>query len=136
MKFSSRSSQALPHRNASSTPCIRALAVLVLVGAALVFGSGLTKAQDETPGPILKLFAVGGVLTEDGTLWQYSPSRKWQTIDEAFRDQGRETKILPLPVPASSIVEMVTFGFLLTQGGDTWLYELEEDSWIKLPPPK
>jgi hypothetical protein len=92
-------------------------------------------AQDAVPGRILKLFAVGGVLTEDGTLWQYSPSRKWQTIDDAFRDQGRETKILPLPVPAASIREMVTFGFLMTDSGDVWLYELEDDRWIKLAAP-
>lgn len=108
------------------------LAVLTFI---MLLSATVASGQDAAPGKILKLFAVGGVLTADGTLWQYSPSRKWQTIDEAFRDQGRETKILPLPVPASSIAEMLTFGFLLTDGGDTWLYELEDDKWVKLPAP-
>lgn len=93
-------------------------------------------AQDTAPGAILKIFSVGGVLTADGTLWQYSPSQKWQTIDQAFRDQGRETHILPLPVPAHSIEEMVTFGFLRTNSGEVWLYDLEENEWQRLDPPR
>ncbi|MCA9728500.1 MAG: hypothetical protein KC729_12500 [Candidatus Eisenbacteria bacterium] len=106
----------------------------VWLAAALL--PGPAAAQDPAPSPILRIFSVGGVLTADGTLWQYSPSRKWQTIDEAFRDQGKETHILPLPVPAKSIEEMVTFGFLRTTGGDVWLYDLEKDEWNHLEPPR
>ena len=106
-----------------------------LFGTFLAFG-GPGQAQDASPTSILKIFSVGGVLTADGTLWQYSPSQKWQTIDQAFRDQGRETHILPLPVPAHAIEEMVTFGFLKTTSGEVWLYELEDNEWQRLDPPR
>lgn len=103
----------------------------LMAGAGL---SGTAQAQDG-PGVILKVFSVGGVLTADGTLWQYSPSRKWQTIDEAFLDQGRETKILPLPVEPAEITEMATWGFFLTKSGRCYLYDLETNEWRELPPP-
>ena len=106
-----------------------------LFGTFLAFG-GPGQAQDASPTSILKIFCVGGVLTADGTLWQYSPSQKWQTIDQAFRDQGRETHILPLPVPAHAIEEMVTFGFLKTTSGEVWLYDLEDNEWQRLDPPR
>ena len=106
-----------------------------LFGTFLAFG-GPGQAQDASPTSILKIFSVGGVLTADGTLWQYSPSQKWQTIDHAFRDQGRETHILPLPVPAHAIEEMVTFGFLKTTSGEVWLYDLEDNEWQRLDPPR
>jgi len=114
---------------------IRTAFFLVVLGLAASLG-GPASAQDGAPGNILKVFSVGGVLTEDGTLWQYSPSRKWQTIDEAFADQDRRTNILPLPVAARDIEEMMTFGFMLTRSGDLWLYDLEDDEWKKLDPPK
>ena len=106
-----------------------------LFGTFLAFG-GPGQAQDASPTSILKIFSVGGVLTADGTLWQYSPIQKWQTIDQAFRDQGRETHILPLPVPAHAIEEMVTFGFLKTTSGEVWLYDLEDNEWQRLDPPR
>ena len=113
---------------------IAALGLLVLLGSTL--GPDSAQAQDGAPGHILRIFSVGGVLTEDGTLWQYSPSRKWQTIDEAFADQDRETHILPLPVPAREIEEMMTFGFFLTRAGELWLYDLEDDRWKNLDSPE
>ena len=106
-----------------------------LFGTFLAFG-GPGQAQDASPTSILKIFSVGGVLTADGTLWQYSPSQKWQTIDQAFRDQGRETHILHLPVPSHAIEEMVTFGFLKTTSGEVWLYDLEDNEWQRLDPPR
>ena len=83
-----------------------------LFGTFLAFG-GPGQAQDASPTSILKIFSVGGVLTADGTLWQYSPSQKWQTIDE-----------------------MVTFGFLKTTSGEVWLYDLEDNEWQRLDPPR
>lgn len=113
-----------------------ALALLAASFCTLLALGGPGQAQDTSPGSILKIFSVGGVLTADGTLWQYSPSQKWQTIDQAFRDQGRETHILPLPVPADAIEEMVTFGFLKTTSGEVWLYDLEDNEWQRLAPPR
>lgn len=97
---------------------------------------GDAQAHDTIPGPVLQVYSVGGVLTADGRLWQYHPEqRKWLTIDEAFRAQGKETKILPLPVPAGEIQEMATWGFLLTRSGTCWLYDLERNRWDQLPTP-
>jgi hypothetical protein len=88
------------------------------------------------PGQVIRLLSVGSVLTADGTIWQYVPDRqRWLTIDESFRLQKKETHILPLPVPAPSIREMVTFGFLLTEIGDCWLYNMGTGRWEKLPAP-
>lgn len=96
----------------------------------------LGSAPGGPPGKVLLLYSVGGVLTEDGTLWQYRPDRKiWMTIDEAFADQKRETHILPLPVAAADIAEIETFGFLRTRAGELWLYDLDGDRWLKVPPP-
>lgn len=112
---------------------IAGLMVAALLGT---LAAGTPARAQDSPSEILKVFSVGGVLTADGTLWQYSPSQKWQKIDEAFRDQGRETHILPLPVPPQSIEEMVTFGFLRTNSGEVWLYDLEENEWQHLDPPR
>ena len=93
-----------------------------------------------TSGPpdVVCTYGVGGVLTADGTLWQYRPDLdKWLTIDEAFRQEGRETaKVLPLPVPADQIADMATWGFILSKSGDLWLYEMASDSWRHLDPPR
>ena len=88
------------------------------------------------PGRIARLLEVGSVLTDDGTIWVYRPDQgHWLKIDDAFRDQQRRTHVLPLPVPVSSIREMVTFGFILTDDGDCWLYLVDKDTWEKLPAP-
>lgn len=93
-------------------------------------------AVPDTRSPVVLLFSVGGVLTADGTLWQYRPDLdRWMTIDEAFEEQGRETHVLPLPVAAGEIVEMSTFGFLRTRGNQLWLYDIERDNWSQLPDP-
>lgn len=105
--------------------------------AALVFAQPApAEKSPQTPSPVLLLFSVGGVLTADGTLWQYRPDlKRWMTIDEAFQDQGRETHVLPLPVAADSIAEMSTFGFLRTRNDRLWLYDIERDRWLALPTP-
>ena len=111
-----------------------ALALPTLIGSASLAAPQSGAAAEA--GPILRLIAVGQVLTTDGRILNYNPeTRQWQDIDEAFRVQDKETHILPLPVPAGSIREMVTFGFLLTDEGVCWLYNLETDRWEKVPPP-
>jgi hypothetical protein len=88
-------------------------------------------------GEIVLSFGVGGVLTGDGTLWIYRPDlEKWFTMDEAFAEEGRETHVLPLPVPVSEIRDMSTYGFIVTTTGQIWLYEHATDRWRQLPPPR
>ncbi|MCK4412841.1 MAG: hypothetical protein KAY32_04795 [Candidatus Eisenbacteria sp.] len=90
----------------------------------------------EAGGAIARSFGVGGVLTRDGQLWQYRPDQdRWLGIDEAFREEGRETHVVPLPVGVAEIAEMESFGFLVTQAGEAWLYEFTTDAWRKLPAP-
>jgi hypothetical protein len=87
------------------------------------------------PG-IVRICSQGSVLAADGQVWVYRPDQdRWMTIDQAFREEGRETHIVPLPVPVSQIKEMESFGFLLTQGGEVWFYEISSDKWRKLPHP-
>lgn len=94
------------------------------------------RAQASGPQEVLRAFAVGGVLTADGTLWQYLPEKKrWYTIDEAFRAQGKETRILPLPVKAEEIADLSTWGFLVTSASVCWLYDIEQKRWVELPSP-
>jgi hypothetical protein len=92
--------------------------------------------QAQKPPGILRAFAVGGVLTTDGTLCQYQPDKKrWFSIDEAFQAQGKETRILPLPVKAEEIADLSTWGFLVTVSGACWLYDIAQNKWVELPPP-
>jgi hypothetical protein len=124
----------MTHRGKSRLMCMLVLAACVLLSLLITSRAGASGSG--TPGQILKLFGVGGVLTSDGTLWEYRPDLgRWITIDAAFKDQGRDTHVLPLPVAAGSIREIVTFGFLLTDQGECWLYDLEKDKWEKLPSP-
>ncbi|MBM3316727.1 MAG: hypothetical protein FJY75_02640 [Candidatus Eisenbacteria bacterium] len=98
---------------------------------------GVAAAQPPAPASrVLLAFGVGGVLTGDGRVLQYRPdTQQWLSIDEAFRQEGRETNILPLPVRADQIRQMESFGFLLTNSGEAWLYEMSTDQWRKLPNP-
>jgi hypothetical protein len=118
----------------------------VLAGAAVVAGicllfAGLfspraVRAQSKSPDEIVRAYAVGGVLTADGTLWQYMPDKKrWFTVDEAFRSQGKETRILPLPVRVDEIADLSTWGFLVTTSGTCWLYDIQANKWTSVPPP-
>ena len=98
--------------------------------------AALAQATGTAPGKILLAFAPGGVLTRDGTLWTFRPDKGvWMTIDEGFQEEGHPTHILPLPVPVTDIVEMESFGFLVTRSGDCWLYDLEKDRWRETGPP-
>ncbi|MBP7669299.1 MAG: hypothetical protein KA123_01810 [Candidatus Eisenbacteria bacterium] len=100
----------------------------------------LAAEQGEGGGPqgrqVQLAFGVGSVLTRDGMLWVYRPDTDaWLTIDEAFQEEGRETHVLPLPVDSQEIVQMQSFGFLVTRSGDIWLYEINTDRWRKLSLP-
>lgn len=85
---------------------------------------------------IVGTFGVGGVLTEDGALWQYRPENgDWITIDQAFGADGKTTKILPLPVDGKDVAFLESFGFLVTRSGDCWLYDLEQNRWENIGRP-
>jgi hypothetical protein len=102
----------------------------------LAFGLGRATGRPDPNANIVGVFGVGGVISENGTLWQYHPSEKrWMTIDEAFKLDDRETHILPLPVPADQIRFMESFGFLVTKDGQVWQYDLEQKSWQNIGTP-
>jgi hypothetical protein len=128
---------------------LRRVAIVLALGTALAAGlvlvlhqgpdgvSGTVLAQTGMAAPgIVRICSQGSVLAADGQVWVYRPDQdRWMTIDQAFREEGRETHIVPLPVPVSQIKEMESFGFLLTQGGEVWFYEISSDKWRKLPHP-
>jgi hypothetical protein len=76
------------------------------------------------------------VLKTDGKLYQWRPEKhQWVTIDESFRLDGENRKILPIPVPASEVARMEGFGFLVTRSGVCWLYNLDSNKWENLGRP-
>lgn len=110
---------------------VAALGVLVLA-----FGLGRASARGKADTTIVGVFGVGGVISESGALWQYLPDdKRWMTIDEAFKRDGRETHILPLPVPAKQIRFMESWGFLVTQDGSVWQYDLDANRWQNIGTP-
>jgi len=122
-------------RKHSRIPAV-VLLTLLLAAAAVLFLRAPEPARAQAPGRVLYAFGVGGVLTEDGTLWQYRPEKQeWLTIDEAFRQQGKQTQVLPLPVRAEEVQQMVTWGFLVTADGTCWLYDIDRNRWERLAPP-
>ena len=113
---------------------------LLAVGLLIWQAGGLPPAaraqSNPENGDILLVYGVGGVLTRDGTLWQYRPDKSvWLNVDQAFAEEGRTTNVLPLPVPAADIARMDSFGFIVTRAGDCWLYDLEKDGWRQIGPP-
>lgn len=112
------------------------IALVAAGGLVLAFGLGRVSARDRADTNIIGVAGVGCVLTESGALWQYLPNEKrWMTIDEAFRRDGRETHVLPLPVPAKSIRFMESWGFLVTQEGKAWIYDQEAHRWAEIGTP-
>lgn len=98
--------------------------------------TGKSAAQPASSGHILLAWGVGGVLTDDGNLWQYRPEKaKWVTIDESFRMDGEQRRVLPLPVAARDVRFMQGFGFLVTKAGAAWLYDLDQNRWRSLGSP-
>jgi hypothetical protein len=112
------------------------MAALLLLASSDSFAPVGVAVGSPNMGRIVQTFAVGGVLTEDGTLWQFNmEDGVWLDVDEAFEAQGRQTKVHPLPVRASEIARMESFGFLVTHSGTCWLYDLEKDVWREIGSP-
>jgi hypothetical protein len=118
----------------------------VLTLAAMAGGRWLAPTPSDAKAPVapkgsdrgglVASFGVGGVLTRDGELWQYRPDReKWVTLDESFALEGEARKFIPLPVPASDVKMMETFGFIVTWSDECWLYDLDQDAWTKIGAP-
>jgi|SRR5690348_9452026 len=85
---------------------------------------------------VIATYGVGGVLKSDGQLYQWRPEKKqWVTIDESFRLDGENRKILPLPVPATEVARMEGFGFIVTRSGACWLYNLDSNRWENIGRP-
>lgn len=125
-----------PRNVRSSAAWLSILFLAALAAGWLLERPATAQTSSPPPGDILHIYGVGGALTRDGTLWQYRPEKKeWLTIDEAFQQQGKETRVLPLPVRPDEIREMVTWGFLLTTAGDCWLYDIDRNRWEKLAAP-
>jgi hypothetical protein len=108
----------------------------VLCGAMLAFGLGRATARGKADATIVGVCGVGCVLSESGAIWQFHPkAKRWMTIDEAFRQDGREVHALPLPVPVKSIRFMQSWGFLVTTEGKAWLYDQDESKWVEIGTP-
>jgi hypothetical protein len=87
-------------------------------------------------GRVAGTFGVGGVLTTDGKLWQDRPDKtRWVTLDESFALEEQGTSAYPLPVPMESIRFMETFGFLVTQEDECWLYDVDQQRWKSVGTP-
>lgn len=109
-------------------------ASLGALGAGFVLGSAAARSKQDAN--IVGVYGVGGILTANGNLWQYMPDEKrWMTIDEAFKRDGRETKVLPLPVAPKDIRFMESWGFLVTHDGKVWHYDLESSAWHNVGTP-
>jgi len=113
------------------------LAAAMILAFALSRGDQARAAVRPAPaGNVLLAWGVGGVLTDDGNLWQYRPeSRKWVTVDQSFALDGERRKVLPLPVSANQIAQMQGFGFLVTRSGACWIYDLDKNQWQRIGTP-
>ena len=113
------------------------LAIPLTLVLALPSGPGTDSRAEAAPkGKVLLAWGVGGVLTDDGTLWQFRPeSRRWVTVDQSFALDGERRSVLPIPVPADQVADMQGFGFLVTKEGSAWLYNLESNKWESLGAP-
>lgn len=106
--------------------------VVVALGIGFAHGS----AQETRAPRIIGVYGVGGVLSDDGVLWQYMPEqRRWMTIDEAFAEGGQfagsdgKSNILPLPVAVEEIAYMESWGFLVSKDSIAWHYDLRSNRW-------
>ena len=107
-----------------------ATAVVVALGIGFVTGTA-----QESGTRIVGVYGVGGVISADGTLWQFMPEEgRWMTIDEAFAAGGQfagngKSAVLPLPVAVEDIMHMESWGFLVNKDGVAWHYDLRKNRW-------
>ena len=116
---------------------VPAVAILLVAGGTGPESPPAAQAQGAPAmGNVVLAFGPGGVLTLDGTPWQYNMEKGvWITVDEAFAEQGQKTHVQPLPVSVNEIARMESFGFIVTHTGNCWLYDLEKDQWKEIGPP-
>jgi hypothetical protein len=126
-------------RRLARTATPAAVAALVALVAALFWPSGPDPdavALASPKGNVVLVWGVGGVLTDDGTLWQFRPeSRRWVTVDQSFALDGERRGVLPLPVAVGEIAHMQGFGFIVTESGSAWLYNLDTNKWENIGAP-
>ena len=109
--------------------------------AAVALGFVPGAAQESDPPRIIAVYGVGGVLSDDGVLWQYMPEdHQWMTIDEAFERSGQfagkgKSAVLPLPVSVDEILFIESWGFLVTKAGVAWHYDLRSNRWENVGTP-
>jgi hypothetical protein len=113
-------------------------AIALALGVGFVTGT----AQESAGSHIVGVYGVGGVISDDGILWQYMPEeRQWMTIDDAFdasgqfAGSGQKSNVLPLPVPVEDIKHMESWGFLVTEDSIVWHYDLRENRWENIGRP-
>ena len=121
-------------------PRLLAATAAVAIGCsalwALRVDSPALAAAPASGSTVVATYGVGGVLKSNGYLYQWRPEKKvWVTIDESFRMDGENRKVLPLPVGASEVARMEGFGFIVTRSGSCWLYNLDSNRWENIGRP-
>ena len=121
-------------------PRLLAATAAVTIGLAALWAiraDSPAPAQAATSGgSVVATYGVGGVLKSNGSLYQWRPEKKaWVTIDESFRLDGENRKVLPLPVAAVDVARMEGFGFIVTKTGSCWLYNLDTNRWENIGRP-
>ena len=119
-----------------SLPRLLAATAAVAIGLACVWALRADSAAPASGSSVVATYGVGGVLKSNGFLYQWRPEKKvWVTIDESFRMDGENRKVLPLPVGASEVARMEGFGFIVTRSGNCWLYNLDSNRWENIGRP-
>ena len=118
-------------------PRLLAATAAVTIGLAALWAIRAdAPAQAASGNSVVATYGVGGVLKSNGYLYQWRPEKKaWVTIDESFRLDGENRKVLPLPVGAADVSRMEGFGFIVTKSGSCWLYNLDTNRWENIGRP-
>ena len=117
-------------------PRLLAATAAVAIGLSALWALRADSAAPASGSSVVATYGVGGVLKSNGFLYQWRPEKKvWVTIDESFRMDGENRKVLPLPVGASEVARMEGFGFIVTRSGTCWLYNLDSNRWENIGRP-